>query len=295
MPRTALGKDAFVRVLMYGEPGVGKTFAWLDMCRKMPESTFHVIDVDAGVNETLREFPVKDREDMLRRISYYLCNSWEDVKESFETMKVEIKPNDWIVLEQLGQLWDMAQEYYTREVFGTDLGEFYTQIRAQLIEQKKAGKDSQARLDGWRDWSVIKKLHNQDFLEILTKRFNCKGIILTASAKEVQDDPRFESEDNIDIFGKYGYKPEGEKHNIYRVDCVLLLTKDKNKGFWVKSPKVRGMPEFTEKIPTGKTAWDVYAQKRAEAIQKAGGILQQADIPTTTPPPLKKVDDSIFG
>jgi len=300
MPKVSLTEDTFLRILIYGQPGTGKTYTWLDMCRKMTNSNFYVIDVDSGVSETLRGFPIADRENMLSRLSYYLCNSWEDVKESFDIIKKEVKRNDWIVLEQLGQLWDMAQEYYIRKVFGTDLGEFYTQLRAQLVEQKKKGQESMAKLDGWRDWSIIKKLHNQDFMEIITKRINCKGLILTSAAKEIEDDPRFEEEDCIDIFSLYKFKPEGEKHNIYRVDAILYLTRDKNKGYWVKSPKVRGMPKFAEKIPEGQTAWDVYNAKRLKSIEEAGthkidSNQELAQMVKSTKEGENTSDDAIFG
>jgi len=258
MPKVQLGTLDNVRLMLYGQPGTGKTYTWLKMCLSMPNARFHVIDIDNGVNAVIRGFTPEEQKTITDRMDYYLCNDWPDVKDSFDEIRKNAKPADWLILEQTGQLWDMVQEYYVKRVFDGDLGEFFTQLRSNLEEQNKKGKLAQASLDGWKDWAVIKKLHNQDFMDVFTKRLAC-NVMLTASASKLSE--QFEKPDTLDIFGRCGWKPEGEKHNIYRVDGIVLLWIDKEGKFWMRTMKSRGVPEFTEKL-NGRTAFEIYMAKR---------------------------------
>jgi len=277
MPKIELGHGDLLRIMLMSAPGGGKTYAWLkyveDYAKMVIDNKitiqqspkFFVLDPDAGVEEDLNEFKPEVRNVMLSLIDYYLVSNWGEIKSSFEEIRLKVQRGDVVVLEQAGQIWDMVQSHYVKEVFKDDLGEYFIHVRKQLLEQKS--KNAQAMFDGWKDWSVIKKAHNTDFLEILTKRVGCK-VIITASLKDPQEN---EDKEITEIFGDLKLRPEGEKHNPYRVDVILLLGKNKEGHYWVRTAnKIRGMQPFNELIPLGKGALDIYFEKR----EKETGVPQ---------------------
>jgi len=295
MPKIELGHGDLLRIMLMSAPGGGKTYAWLkyvETYAKMildgkitiPQAPkFYILDPDAGVEEDLNEFKPEVVDVMLKLIDYYLVSNWNDVKSSFEQIRVKVQRGDVVVLEQSGQIWDMIQSHYVKEVFKDDLGEYFIHVRKQLLEQK--AKNTQAKFDGWKDWSVIKKAHNTDFLEVLTKRVGCK-VIITASLKDPQEN---EDKEITEIFGDLKVRPEGEKHNPYRVDVILLLGKNKEGHYWVRTAnKIRGMAPFNELISPGKGALEVYFEKREQATGKPQYQPKQVGTvvsPTVTPQP----------
>jgi len=235
------------RVLIYGEPGVGKTWNVLALLRDHPESELWVIDPDAGMKRVIQEFS----DDVRKRTHYFLARSWKDVRKIFRHIRKRIKSKDFLLLEHLGQLWDMAQSYYIKQVFTKATGDFYIELRRRLIQSKK---DEQARLDGWKDWSIIKKLHNTDFMDVVTRGINC-NIVATSSAGELYE---FEKDKDLrNLYSSVGLKPEGEKHNAYRFDVVLCLGRTGNKFFFTPV-KLRGRPLFGRTdIPKGASVFQV--------------------------------------
>uniref|UniRef100_A0A6H1ZSD7 Putative ATPase domain containing protein n=1 Tax=viral metagenome TaxID=1070528 RepID=A0A6H1ZSD7_9ZZZZ len=149
MPKMPLNNEKErERILVYGEPGVGKTYMYLCILRDNPDVKGYIIDTDDGVRKTLHEFP----ESLHDRIEYYLCATFKEVKSAFEEIKNKITQDDWLIIEQLGQHWEKAQAYYIKEVFKENIGEYYLEMRRRLVDAKN--KNSQAKLDGWKDWCV---------------------------------------------------------------------------------------------------------------------------------------------
>ena len=75
-------------------------------------------------------------------------------------------------------------------------------------------------LEGWTDWNVINKLHNDDFIiEVCYE--NPGHVFMTTSTSLVQPG----SKEDIDIKAFYGdssIRFEGQKHNIWRAQTKLI-------------------------------------------------------------------------
>lgn len=255
MPRTNIREVSKERLLIYGGPGVGKTYAILSLLRLYPKSKVFVIDVDDGASTTAEEFEDLDED----RLFYFKCKNFAEVIEDWNIIEEEIEPDDWICLDMLGQFWELAQQDYVKEIWGKDIGEYYKQMRKDAEDAKKQNK--QVNLSGWEDWSIIKKSHNSDFIEKI-KRCGSR-VLLTAGSKTLITSGRAaDGPAIVSVFGKVGQKPVGEKHNPHRVHTILFLEKDSKGDYYVTCLKNRGKSAFEKTlVPDGESALDVWMEE----------------------------------
>ncbi len=210
------------KILIFGETSTGKTYTLLKIAERIRSSgaKMYVIDTDDGFLK-IKNKKFKD----LDNIIIYPCYSFKEITESFEEIKNKVKPNDWFALESLSSFWEMAQDEYVQGVYGRSMGDMLEEIKRRLIE---AGKTKQpATLDRLHDWTYIKARHNRDVLEPFTKRLKC-NVIATTTPKAIIDIGKGEDKDAVtreisSVFGDLGYRPGGEKHNVFRFDTTLLL------------------------------------------------------------------------
>src|SRR3989304_1878155 len=113
-----------------GGPGTGKTYGWLTIARMLPNHNFYVLDPDDGVTRIWEsEFPE------VKNITHYMTPDWYSplvetsygykggIASAFKNLKALVKPNDWVVVEMLPNIWDMAQTTFVSEVFQENIGE----------------------------------------------------------------------------------------------------------------------------------------------------------------------------
>lgn len=183
-------------------------------CEELP-GRFHVIDTDFTTERSLEGHP-----DAVKAIAKtWLCPEWEDFTKAVQTIHKIAKPNDWLVIDMLTPLWDMAQEYYIDRIFGKEYDEFFLKAR----ESNAKGNP----LDGFKDWGVINKLYRSNVANNIL-RAPCH-VFATASAAALSSD--LESKESKQIFGKFGVKPVGQKHNSHLFHTVLWKQNPKP-GIW---------------------------------------------------------------
>ncbi len=223
------------RILLSGVPGVGKTYAWLTIARMFPEVKFYVIDPDDGVRRVwFPEFPE------VTNIEYYFTPKWytdgsvkvpkvtvidkdrhcylSGIADAWKTIKPKTKVGDWVIVEHLGNIWGRASDGFADEVFNKDIGQYFLEARKEM---KPGGKRLDA-LKGWTDWQVINKLHNDDF--IIPICFESPAHVLMTTAVSITSGE--EDADMKAFYGETKLRLEGQKHNIFRAQSILLLTSD---------------------------------------------------------------------
>lgn len=222
------------RIMAGGSFGTGKTKAWLDIAANCPDSKFYVIDPDDGVKRVWYTEEFKN----VKNIEYYSTPRWfttsidvvpkvnkdEDpncyicgVADAWETIKPKIKKGDWIIVEHLHLLWQMVQSAFADEVFGKSIGKYFLQARKSMDDNSK-------RLDalqGWVDWPVINKLHNDDFIIPICFE-NPAHVFMTTSVSMGGDNSK-EDKDLKSFYGESTIRLEGQKHNPYRAQTILLF------------------------------------------------------------------------
>jgi len=122
------------RVLIGGESGSGKTYAWLSIARYNPQSQFYVAEADDGVTKVLSlEYP-----DVLANGNVHgvrnengiwqppdLIQEWVDFRHFVETLKEfkesgQLKESDWIIVEGIDLIKNTITYNYIDKVYKID-------------------------------------------------------------------------------------------------------------------------------------------------------------------------------
>lgn len=251
-------------ILLGGSPGSGKSFSVAALVSDGLEQGFKVavLDRDRGLHKVIRELFGDDKPENL---AYFLLDEWAKAEEAANYALENLGPGDWFVFEMIGSIWDFAQTEYSRLVYDEGLTNHIMLLRAEaqeIIRQQGVDpKSKEARkitgekigfsgLDGRQDWSLIKRMHNNELFDKLIIRgdFN---ILSTTSMTLISNDemekhkyPEFES---------LGRRPEGEKHQQHRHDTLAVV--DKKGGKWLartdlgaKKGKDRGGRELFKEL-----------------------------------------------
>jgi phage terminase small subunit len=213
------------RILVYGQPGSGKSYAHLKIAEGYPRSKFYVIDTDDSMPRMLNgEFS------HLANVEAYAAQDWAGCCKALDDIKPNVTSEDWLVVDMLCSVWDFVQSFFVEEIFGQDIASYFLQARKEL----KQGASSLSALRGWTDWGVINKLY-QTWINEIAYRLPCHVFFTCKATRVGQDDEA----DIRDMYSTFGVRPEGEKRNTYRVHSVFLLTHDRN-GFYMSTVKDRG-------------------------------------------------------
>jgi hypothetical protein len=213
------------RILVYGQPGSGKSYSHLRIAEAYPKSKFFVIDTDDSILRMLSgEFS------HLNNVEIYPAQDWQSCSKALEGIKPFITNNDWLVVDMLCSVWDFCQSYFVEEIFNKDIGNYFLQARKEM----KAGSSNLGALKGWTDWSVVNKLY-QSWINEICYQLPC-NIFFTCKATKLNTE---DDADVKDAYSQFGLKPEGEKRNSYRVHSVFLMTHDRH-GFYMSTVKDRG-------------------------------------------------------
>jgi hypothetical protein len=154
--------------------------------------------------------------------------------------------DDWLGFDMMTQTWDWVQEWFSDNVFGQDIGDYFLEVR-QAKQSAKGTKDaakgkeakSLGALEGWMDWPVINKQYNKIYRAIL----RCPGhVYLAAEQAKLSSDE--EDKEVKDLLGPYGVKPKGQKRLPHIPHTVLMFTKTRVGEFQLTTIKDRGRPEL---------------------------------------------------
>lgn len=215
------------RILVYGHTGVGKSHQFLKIARFVAPAKCYVLDSDDSYPRLL-ETEFAD----LTNVTVYPVFEWEDWREAIKDALSKAAPGDWICVDRADVLWEAVQDYFTREVFGTDIGDFFLRARKEL---EKSKDKSLTPLDGWRDWGVINRLYKQVWNKLIMPNMPAHLYVATAPSQiEKQDE-----EDIQKTFSFLGVKPAGQKHLPHGVHTILYLDHVKD-GWRVTTVKDRG-------------------------------------------------------
>lgn len=215
--------DARERILLYGEAGVGKSRAYIDIARvlKATKSPASVYIID---NDKSAKWMAESANLDLQITEVY---EWPEYISALKTIIKTIKRDDWLILDLASEAWPAVQSYYTEQVFGNDIGAYFLQVK------KDMGK--QTEFDGWTDWKVINKLYS-DFMRPFVYRSPCH-ILATSTCdpitrKKSPDAKVGDDKETVSVFGSVGFKPEGQKRLKHQFNTTIFLHKT-NVGLYV--------------------------------------------------------------
>lgn len=237
------------RVLVMGITGSGKSYQWLKMAEALlpTGAVFRVIDTDNDISYMLEtQFP-----HLLPRnggnVYVHLAVNWPDYKlgvawvqrkpispevlsnmnpDIVKDYKVPIKDHDWLILDRADDAWDTVQRYFTANIFGEDMGDYFLRMRKAI--EDRGGKDRFGKVarsvapeafDGWKDWPVMNKLYF-DWIQPIVYEIPCHVYATTAPKKIEKDEKDAEL---LVLFGDLGLRPAGQKKLGGQMHTILLM------------------------------------------------------------------------
>lgn len=219
------------RILVYGKWGTGKSYQFLKVAKFVAPARCYVLDTDGSYPRML-ETEFKG----LNNVEVYSVFEREEWKRAIEDVLSKAGSGDWVCVDRADVLWDETQDFYTREVFGEDIGDYFLRARAEYERARGKSKEGFVALDGWKDWGVINRIYRQLWNELIKP--NAPFHLYVAATAELLG--KKEEPETVETFGWIGYKPGGQKHLPYGVHTVLFFDCP-NKGEWrVTTVKDRG-------------------------------------------------------
>lgn len=227
------------RILLYGEPGVGKGNAVISIAKLLQltksESCVYVIDNDKSY---LMETEQSGLENTVVKEVY----EWEEYVETLKAVLPLLQPNDFLVCDLISEVWAVVQEYYTRMIFGNDIGAYFLQVKQDMKKDTEFG--------GWTDWKYINKLYF-DFVRPFVYKSPCH-IIGVATADPINRGGRGGStagddKETVSVFGPVGFKPDGQKRLKHQFNTTIFLHKSLKGEYLMSSVKDRERQLMTAK------------------------------------------------
>ena len=241
--------EARERILLYGEPGTGKTKQIIEVIKflKVTKTPFHAYAIDNDRSWKL----MVDKHNLEDYVTVYEVYEYPEYMEAAKKIIPKLHPNDLYICDLASELWPTTQEYYTDQMYHDDIGKFF-------LDAMTSGKDHE--FEGWTDWKVINKLYFS-FMRPFVYKSPCHVFATStadpvmrpksgANASKVADD-----KETISIFGSVGYKPEGQKRLKHQFNTTILMHKDSRDKFIMSSVKDRERELFRNK-PVNNFALD---------------------------------------
>ena len=213
------------RILLIGAPGSGKSFSWLTIAAANPDHQFHCVDTDAAITRMMRK--------PLPNVHATVAFEWQDMMDALQSFKLD--ENSWVVIDMISAFWDAVQRYFSEQVYGVDLDEYWLEARKS---QKKGNP-----FDGRTDWGTVNRIYNRFTMGLLKVPGH---LLATAPVEQIASDEK--DGGILATFGAYGVKPRGQKHLAHLFHTVLLLTKSRTNEYRYTTIKDRARKDV-EKQP----------------------------------------------
>lgn len=240
------------KLLVAGETNSGKTLTIVQLAVTFPDKRIIAFDAEGDINLTLEDMGLE-----LPNLTVIEARpDWDALVASYNTAKASLRPEDWLCFDMLGVFWDLAQNSFSKAVFGESPSQHIIALRREAKRADFGG------FDGLTDWTVIKRMHNEDIFDDALRWSNF-NVLATTSLTD------FSPKEKVPTLGvegllasEFGKKLEGEKHNKFRFRTIVVVYhKVKERKFCFKIVKSKGtvptlpLPEHDF---TGRSFIEVY-------------------------------------
>lgn len=249
------------KVLLAGDTSTSKTMSMVYLALLYPDRKVVILDPDDGTAKVMAELGL-DAEVVPNLIVIPVTPEWEKMVEQYNLVKATMTPDDWFCMDMMGRFWELSQNYYSRMVFGKSIAEHLLMLRSQAKAVSFSG------FDGLTDWTVIKRMHNEELVDdaLIWSRFNVMATTSIGTYLPVEKVPKTGVEGLL--AKEFGVKLDGEKHNLYRFDTVALLQRKPDGHFIFRLAKDRGrLLDVKQEFDfTGSNFWSKYCEFRGIVI-----------------------------
>lgn len=231
------------RILLMGGWGTGKSTAAVDiitMARKThSDAIMYVVDTTYEAARNFHE---------VEGVEIYHVETWDEYLAAIKEIRGKGRPQDWLVVDRIDVVWDMAQAGYSEAAFGKEIDEWFVQFR------KDGGAGHAFSGDYGTHWGTIKRMYGAFVTELM--RFPGHAVVM-AKAEPVMEPNREgkggDSSEVRGVYGKYGVRPGGEKNLGFLFHTTLWLNEPR-KGEWTFTTiRDRGRVQVVNKKMEGFT------------------------------------------
>lgn len=201
------------RILGVGAWGSGKSHAWVKIAEWL-KSTGSPAKIYGLITDFTAERVTEGWDSS--NVEAYNVTSWREFVTTGQEIKKKAKRDDWLVADLISDLWPWSEDHWSIMKNG---GESFTEWGLTRTGGQIAGEHGK----NWGDINgLYRDAHNKNVLSFPGHVFSC------ARVKEMRKDKQgnFIGEDDdkiVEWFGRYGVKPEGQKHLAYGYHTVLYF------------------------------------------------------------------------
>jgi hypothetical protein len=244
------------KILVGGNTNSGKTQTLIQLAVMFPDRQVHIFDAEGDAKASVEEMGLELPNLTIKNVK----PNWEEFTHNYQESKAVLTPDDWMGFDMMGVFWDAAQNSFSKSVFGESPSQHIIALR------RETGKSDFGGFDGLTDWTVIKRMHNEDIFDDAV-RWSDFNVLATTSLTD------FSAKEKIPKTGveglmaqEFGCKLEGEKHNKYRFRTIAIIYHDiKHNKYCFKVVKDKGQP-MQQPLPeidfTGRSFFEAYAESR---------------------------------
>lgn len=245
------------KILVAGGTNSGKTIAIIQLAVMFPDKRVYAFDAEGDINLTIEEMGLELPNLTVKEV----IPDWDKLRADYQEAKKVLTADDWCCFDMLGVFWDLAQNSFSKSVFGESPSQHIVALR------KETGKADFGGFSGLTDWTVIKRMHNEDIFDDAV-RWSPFNVLATTTLGDYSPKEKVPKTGMEGLMVKeFGQKLEGEKHNKYRFRTIAILYQDITDGrFCFKLVKLKGTAlkqPLQEFDVTGRSFYEVFSNIRA--------------------------------
>lgn len=231
------------RILLYGGAKGGKSTTYIGLMKfaqlTRTDSYFHIIDNDNAAEaiglypggtygDLLGDLVDKSGEDNITILEYekatiYIPETFDPYNDIADDIREKAKPEDWIVIDMLSNLWEIMPDWWIGNVYGDNTWEYYAQVRKAIeAEEEGAGERGFGGSSGV-DWQYIGKVYRK-WEKRLTLYAPCH-VIAYSGETEIQKRYDKSGEKRAQYAMAGGFAPKTEKGAPHRFHTYGRLQK----------------------------------------------------------------------
>lgn len=223
------------RILIYGQPGTGKSRAALTIARVMPaDQTMYVVDTDysASYDRLLwTEFvDVAERGNVDVRVVD--SDDWRATLATVQELSAQAGKGDWLVLDSASPTWPALQGLFITLRHGDNF--------LDVFDRKGQAAATQTT-DADINWQAV----NAEYAKLYKALFLTKAHVLVTAEADVIDEKKAEQKIK-QLYGTYGFKPKGQKNLGHSTHTVLFAGRKRAGEFHLSTVKDRGREELEQ-------------------------------------------------
>lgn len=213
------------QILIMGSWGAGKSYAWLCCAKRLPDNHFYIIDTTHDAERMVEG-------EGLENVTITYCPDYEDWRDAIKKYNAEASRDDFLVADLMGDLWPASQRYYSEEVFGKEIDDWFLSAKKEAMKQDKGVGGIISGSHG-ENWGMINRAYQAVMMNYL--RFPGHKIAITGADTISEPDNSGKGGDSIELrqlFNKFKLKPTGQKALGFQFHTIMLM-REKSAGNWI--------------------------------------------------------------